>query len=230
MPPTTSRWRPETTTSPASSAELAALVAERLSTVTERLTALGRADVRVVAVTKTFPVAYVDAALACGLAHIGENYASELVAKKSASTSVATWHFLGRLQTNKIALVAQHADVVSTVCRVRELDVLARQPRIPVVDIEVDVTGAPSRNGAALGEVEGLLEAARARGVAVRGLMTVAPPEHDAAARCFADVATVAATLGLAELSMGMSADYELAVAAGSTEVRLGNVLFHRAR
>lgn len=213
------------TTSRASSAELRELVAARLAHVHQRLTALGRDDVRILAVTKSFPVAYVETAVACGVPVVGENYADELATKHTAATVDARWHFLGRLQTNKIALVARHADVLCGVARAREIDVIARQPVVREIDIEVDFTDAPTRTGARASEVESLLGAASRAGVAVRGLMTVAPPGEGAAA-CFAALARLGGALGVRELSMGMSDDFEAAVAAGATEIRLGRALF----
>jgi PLP dependent protein len=213
------------TTSRVSSAELRALVAARLAHVHERLVALGRADVRVLAVTKGFPVDYVEAAVAGGVRAVGENYADELATKHSATTVVARWHYLGRLQTNKIALVARHADVLSGVARAREIEVIARQPGVREIDIEVDFTDTPTRSGARAREVESLLEAASRAGVTVRGLMTVASPD-EGAATCFADLARLGERLGVRELSMGMSEDYEVPVAAGATEILLGRALF----
>jgi PLP dependent protein len=214
------------TTSPAFSAELREVVAQRLAHVHQRIAALGRDGVRILAVTKSFPSEYVDVAGSCGLHAVGENYAAELAQKRARSTVPVRWHFLGRLQTNKIALVARHADLLGAVARAREISMIARQPVVREIDIEVDVTTSPTRSGARANEVEGLMEVATSAGVVVRGLMTVAPVDASAAATCFSDLARLGAQVGLTELSMGMSDDYELALAAGATEIRLGRALF----
>jgi uncharacterized pyridoxal phosphate-containing UPF0001 family protein len=218
------------TTSPASSAdgELDERVAHNLSALLARVEAAGRAprEIRVVAVTKTFPVAYVEAAARCGLAHVGENYARELADKRAATSVALCWHNLGALQTNKIALLSRTADLLAGVSRAVELEVLGRQPRRPPVYLEVDYTGEPQRSGAPESRLESLLEAAGDHGVEVRGLMTVAPPEPVRARAAFAALSRAADRLGLAERSMGMTDDLELALAAGSTEIRVGRALF----
>ncbi|MDE3065655.1 MAG: alanine racemase [Acidobacteriota bacterium] len=183
--------------------------------------------VRVVAVTKTFAPAYVRAAYEAGLRTVGENYAGELAAKREATRDLAlTWHFLGALQTNKIARVCANADVLCAVSRERELERIARAKPGARLYVEVDFTGAPARAGAAPGEVAGLVARGRALGLDVAGIMTVAPPEAHGARRAFAATAALADDLGLAERSMGMSDDLELALAHGSTEVRVGRALF----
>lgn len=190
------------------------------------MVALGRADATVLAVTKTFSLAHVDAAARAGVAAVGENYAREFADKRATGDHGVRWHFLGRLQTNKIALVARHADLVGAVARERELEVLARQSVVRPVDIEVDTTDLPGRPGAPPAAVEGLVAAAARLGVPVRGLMTVAPPDPAGARACFATVAALAADVGLNSLSMGMSDDYEAALELGATEIRLGRALF----
>src|SRR5579863_4771408 len=118
------------TTSPASSAnpELVARVAQNLATLRARIASTGRDPdtVRIVAVTKTFGLDALHAAVANGLTHLGENYVDELETKfaQSRELSVA-WHFLGALQSNKIARVTACADVLATVSRVKELERIA---------------------------------------------------------------------------------------------------------
>ncbi len=182
---------------------------------------------RVVAVTKTFPVEYVRAAYAAGLDVLGENYASELVAKREATRDLPlTWHFLGALQTNKIARVARAADVVCAVSRARELDRLAAARPGARLYVEVDFTGEPGRAGAAPGDVGELVAHGRDLGLDVAGIMTVAPRDPLSARAAFLATASLADRYGLRERSMGMTEDLELALSCGSTEIRVGRALF----
>jgi uncharacterized pyridoxal phosphate-containing UPF0001 family protein len=219
------------TTSPASSAsaELLERIGANLALVRGRIAASGRdpASVRVVAVTKTFGVPEVRAAVALGLTTLGENYVDELCDKRAAVADPATtWHYLGALQTNKIARVVRCADVVSGVARAKEVDRLAALSPGLRVDVQVDFTGAPGRNGAPPEEVAALVARARERGLAVRGLMVVAPPGEGPTRQAFAATVALADDLDLVERSMGMSDDLEWACELGTTEVRLGRALF----
>jgi pyridoxal phosphate enzyme (YggS family) len=185
--------------------------------------------VRVVAVTKTFGPVAVRAALAAGLTDVGENYLDELSATRAATSDLEPaprWHYLGALQSNKVARVVQVADVVSSVSRVKEIDRLVHLGARAEIDIQVDYTGRPERGGAHPDDVSDLVARARDGGLRLRGLMTVAPPEPAGAQRAFGALAELASRLDLRELSMGMSDDLEWAVAAGSTELRVGRALF----
>jgi uncharacterized pyridoxal phosphate-containing UPF0001 family protein len=216
------------TTFPASSAsERLERVGANLERVRARITSSGRdlASVRVVAVTKTFGVEEVHAAWQLGLRHFGENYVDELCTKRDAAPE-GTWHFLGALQTNKIARASACANVLGAVARERELEKLAALKSERALDIQVDFTGRAERNGVAPGEVAKLVSHARELNLNVRGLMVVAPTDPAAARDAFAATVALADELGLAERSMGMTEDLELACSLGSTEVRLGRALF----
>lgn len=218
------------TTSRVSSAsgDIDELVRANLATLDAQLARAGtsRTKLRVVAVTKTMPAAYVDAAARAGLTCVGENYAQELLTKRAQCTVAVRWHFLGTLQSNKIASLARQADLLASVARTKEISVLARQEAPPPIYLEIDFTGDPSRNGASVGEIETLLECARTHNIEVRGLMTVAPPDPTGAEQAFAALALAADTFQLTERSMGMSDDWERAVQHGSTEIRIGRALF----
>ena len=215
-------------------------VAERLAVVRDRIAAAG-ADpdrVRVVAVTKGFGEPAVRAALAVGLREIGENYADELVEKAAALAGdpwkgrdgevvAPTWHFLGAIQRNKLARLSPYVACYEGIDRVEEGEGIARRAPGSAVLVEVDTTGDPNRSGVAPADVPALVAALRRLELEVRGLMTVAPPGGgEPARRTFATVAALADELGLAERSMGMTDDLELAVAAGATCVRIGRALF----
>jgi uncharacterized pyridoxal phosphate-containing UPF0001 family protein len=217
------------TTCPASFAEeLTERVRANLSTLHRRIDAVRdeTQTVRIVAVTKTFGPEFVRAAQAVGLGCVGENYVNELRDKRVAFGDELCWHYLGAVQTNKAKLLAQCADVVSSISRERELVALARQDRTVQVDIEVNFTGRSDRGGCAPGDVEILCARARSLSMQLRGLMTVAPVAPDDARAAFVTLAAMGRDVGVSELSMGMSDDLEWAVAAGSTEVRVGRALF----
>jgi PLP dependent protein len=204
-------------------------VRARLDELRERIAAANRDPdtVRVVGVTKTFGPEVVRAAAAAGITVVGENYVDELETKRATLGEIALrWHFLGALQTNKIARAARAADVLCAVARVVELERLARARPGATLYVEVDFTGLATRHGATPALVADLVARGRDLGLDVAGLMTVAPPDPTGAREAFLATARLADRLALAERSMGMSDDLELALAAGSTEVRVGRGLF----
>jgi uncharacterized pyridoxal phosphate-containing UPF0001 family protein len=187
------------------------------------LAELRAAAVTTVAVTKGLGTDAVRAAVAAGILDVGENYAQELVAK-AAEVPGARWHFLGAVQRRKVRDLAPLVHLWQSVARVEEGAEIARHAPQARVLVQVNVDGAAARNGCAWDEVAPLVEALRAEGLDVRGLMCVATPgrERDQ----FKRLAATAADLGLAELSMGMSADWRIAVEEGATIVRIGTALF----
>ena len=216
------------------------VVAARLVALRARIERAGTdpGSVRIVAVTKGFVVDAVDAARAVGLVDIGENYASELL-DKAAHVTVdvpadggdvvppTCWHYLGAIQRRRVPRLAGVVSCWQTVARVAEGESVAARAPGASVFVEVDTTGMPQRNGAPPSAVPALVHDLRALGLAVRGLMTVAPPgEPEQARPAFRAVASLAGDLGLGELSMGMSDDLEVALTEGSTMVRVGRALF----
>lgn len=208
--------------------ELLTRVASNLAVLRERIaTASANPEtVRVVAVTKTFDVSYVDVAVALGLDTVGENYVDELCQKRAQASTTPRWHFLGALQSNKIARVLDCADVLCSVSRTKEIRRIAQLRPGTAIYVQVDFTASAQRNGAPVDEVAALVSLAREEGLVVRGLMTVAAPEPRAAETAFRATSSLADQLELIERSMGMSDDLELACKAGSTEIRVGRALF----
>jgi len=189
--------------------------------------------VKIVAVTKGFGPEAVAAAAEAGLIDVGENYAQELLAKAgdlSARRGAAVaprWHFIGRLQRNKIGRIAGLVRLWQSVDRPGLATEIARRAPGARVLVQVDVAGIAGRGGCAPEETEGLVTSCRDAGLEVAGLMAVGapgPPEH--ARRGFRLLAAQADGLGLAELSMGMTADMDVAVEEGATMVRVGTALF----
>ncbi|MDA8061440.1 MAG: YggS family pyridoxal phosphate enzyme [Actinomycetota bacterium] len=206
----------------------AAEVADALELVRARISAVGDAGrVRVVAVTKGFGPDAPAAAAAAGLSDLGENYAQELLSKSVSAPEPTRWHFLGAPQRNKIAALAPVVHLWQAVDRLAVVERLAAAAPGARLLVQVNFTGGAGRAGCAPAEAPALVDAARSGGLDVLGLMTVAPAgEPEVARRVFDDLAGLGRSLGVAELSMGMSDDYEAAVAAGSTMVRLGRALF----
>jgi len=196
--------------------------------------------VRVVAVSKLHPPGAVAAACRAGAAILGENYAQELAAKQDAlagdpACAAAAWHFIGRLQRNKVKLVVGRAALIHAVDSIelaREIDRRAAERGLrQAVLLAVGVAGEAQKTGVAPDGAAALLEAARALpALEVRGLMTMPPwpdaPEdsrpHFRALRALRD----ALGAGLAELSMGTTGDLEVAVEEGATLVRVGTAIF----
>ncbi len=203
-------------------------VAARLATVRGRIERAGGdpARVRVVAVTKGFGPEAVEAARAAGLTAVGENYATELESKAPGPPGTE-WHFLGTIQRNKVRALAPLVTMWEGVARHAEAERIARYAPGARVLIQVDASGGmPGRNGCPPAEVEALAGSLSSLPLQLDGLMTVAPPDEAAAVAAFRIVGRLADALGLEERSMGMSADLETAVAAGSTMVRIGRALF----
>ena len=202
-----------------------------LGAVRERIVAAGGHPERitVVAVTKGFGVEAVEAAREAGATHVGENYAQELLAKAEAMAPgpAPLWHFIGGLQTNKVRRVAHLVDLWESVDRPSlGAEVAKRAPGARVL-AQVNISGEATKSGCQPENTATLVSELRDLGLDVRGLMGVAAPGDDGRARAqFGRLAEQAAALELADLSMGMSADLEAAVAEGATIVRVGTALF----
>jgi PLP dependent protein len=181
----------------------------------------------------------VRAALAAGLEDFGENFLQEALGKMDAlGPSAARWHFIGALQSNKTAAVAERFDWVHSVDRAKLAERLSRQrpAGLPPLNVcvQVHVGDEASKSGAAPAEAGELARrVASLPGLRLRGLMAVPPPETDPArqrAWCRQLAALYAALraegLPLDTLSMGMSDDLEAAIAEGSNLVRIGTAIF----
>jgi hypothetical protein len=207
-------------------------VAERLAGFRRRIAAVSRdpAEVTVVAVTKGFGADAVRAALGAGLVDIGENYADELVAKAAETTEAVPaprWHFLGAVQRNKVARLAPVVSCWQGVSRREEGQAIAKRQPGAVVLVQVDIAGIPGRGGCPPEEVPDLVASLGQEDLEVAGLMAVGPPGPPEEAReGFHRVANLADQLDLRIRSMGMTDDLEVAVAEGSTMVRIGRGLF----
>lgn len=179
--------------------------------------------IRVVAVTKTFGADAVRAAVAAGVTDCGESRAQELLAK-APEVDGARWHFVGRLQTNKVRQLAGLVSLWQSVDRADLVDELARRDPGAQVLLQVNVSAEPQKGGCEVADTEALLQRAREAGLGVRGLMCV--PDAADPRSGFRRLRSLADDLGLEERSMGMTGDLEIAVEEGATMVRVGSALF----
>jgi pyridoxal phosphate enzyme (YggS family) len=213
-------------------------IAENLRRVQDRIAnaaiAAGRqpGDITLVAVSKTKPAEAVAAALAAGQTVFGENRVQEAAAKfpPVRAKYPLSLHIIGGLQTNKARDAVRIADVIESLDRPKLADAIAaaiaREGRTPRLLIEVNTGSEPQKSGIARDDADGFIDECKARfGSALAGLMCVPPHDEDPRPH-FTWLADRAARHGLATVSMGMSADFEIAIACGATWVRVGSAIF----
>ena len=193
-----------------------------------------RHEIALVAVTKTFPAEAITGAYALGLRDFGENYVREVEAKALPDPLPgARFHLIGHLQANKSNRAAELFDVVQTVDSERLARLLNDAPRRRAqpleVLIEVKLSEESAKSGAEPEQVPALAAALAAfPNLRLTGLMTMPPWSEDpeTSRPFFRRLSTLAASLGLPQLSMGMSQDFEVAIEEGATLVRVGTALF----
>ncbi len=199
-------------------------------------------SVKLLAVSKTFPADQVAAVAALGQRDFGENYVQEGVDKIAALKSVAglVWHCIGPLQSNKTRLVAEHFDWVHSVDRLKIAQRLSEQrpAHLPPLQLclQVNIDGGPTKAGVTPSDALALAQAVAALPrLVLRGVMTIPDAVegfdaqlavHTQAKRLFDELQTALGLPHFDTLSMGMSADLEAAVQAGSTLVRVGTAVF----
>ncbi|MBI4808560.1 MAG: YggS family pyridoxal phosphate-dependent enzyme [Nitrosomonadales bacterium] len=199
----------------------------------------GVADVRLLAVSKTFPAAAVREAYQAGQTAFGENYLQEALEKIEALRELPLeWHFIGPIQSNKTRPIAEHFAWVHSVDRLKVAERLSAQrpPHLPPLNVclQVNVSGEDSKSGVAPEEVVRLAEeVARLPRLKLRGLMSIPAPAADEMAQRlpFARMRAIFGKLNalgmeLDTLSMGMSHDYPAAIKEGATIVRIGTAIF----
>ena len=227
------------------------MIEKNLQTVRQRIAraclAAGRdpREVALLAVSKTFDAQAVHAACRAGQIAFGENYIQEAVQKitqmrelMASEADGLQWHCIGPIQSNKTRLVAEHFDWVHTVDRLKTAQRLSEQRPAALeplqVCIQVNVDGGVTKAGVSPPDALALARAVAALpGLRLRGLMSIPEPEPDFEAACAVFVrvkalfdALNAQGMALDTLSMGMSADLEAAIHAGSTLVRVGTAIF----
>ncbi len=205
-----------------------------LSRIAGAEAAAGRAagSVQLIAVSKVQPPERVQAVLAEGHRLFGENYVQEAAAKwpawRDAFPGVAV-HMIGPLQTNKVKQAVGLFEAIHTLDRPSLAEKLANLAQArgasPVLFVQVNTGAEPQKAGVLPEALDAFIAQARAMDLPVQGLMCI-PPEGEDPAPHFATLAQMAARNGLAGLSMGMSSDFEAAIAAGATHVRVGSAIF----
>lgn len=200
------------------------------------------ASVTLVAVAKRHPAAAVAELAEAGQRDFAENYVDEAIAKRAtlAEAGLAPdgiWHYIGRIQSNKTRAIAAHFDWVHSIDRAKVAERLGAQRPDGMAPleccIEVNVSGEQSKGGVAPSEVAELAAVVRGQPrLRLRGLMALPAPQTDPARQRAAfeqvreTLTSLSATDALDVLSMGTSADYPAAIAAGATHVRIGTALF----
>lgn len=213
-------------------------IAANLAEIKARIDAAARAagrsadSVRLIAVSKTHDAAAIEEAIAAGQHVFGENRVQEAQAKFVALKAThphIELHLIGQLQSNKAREAVALADAIHGLDRSSLARALAaeieRQGRAPQLFIQVNTGEEPQKGGVMPDVVDAFVAECRDLGLKVTGLMCI-PPENEEPALHFALLAGLARRLGLPELSMGMSGDYEVAVKLGATFVRVGSAIF----
>jgi PLP dependent protein len=214
-------------------------ISDRLASVRSRIAAAAAADKRdaacvtLIAVSKTFGPDRIAPALEAGHRVFGENRVQEAKAKWAALKDRypdTRLHLIGPLQSNKAKEAVSLFDAIHTIDRARIAEAIAeemvKRGRRPQLFIEVNTGEEPQKAGVLPKETAGLLRLCREElKLDIAGLMCI-PPMDEAPAIHFAFLAKLAGELGLANLSMGMSADFEMAVQFGATHVRVGSEIF----
>jgi PLP dependent protein len=209
----------------------------RVHEVQERIAVAARAagreesEITTIVVTKFHPAELVRELYALGIRHVGENRHQEAVAKHAELAELdLTWHFIGQLQSNKARAVAEYAQVIHSVDRPSLVEALARQDREVDVFLEINLTDVPGRGGVLPAELEALCEAVLQVPVLnLRGVMAVAPVDEEPSEAFERVLGYAERVRSLApearELSIGMSGDFEAAIALGATHLRIGTAI-----
>ena len=218
-------------------------IKENLENINARIKAAAEAagrdagEIKLIAVTKTYPVDMMNEAIACGVTDVGENKAQE-VRDKFEHVSPVRWHLIGHLQTNKVKYVIDRCAMIHSVDSVKLMDEIERLAAAHDTDmdilIQVNISGEESKSGIEPGELDKLLDhAAELTHTHVKGLMTIAPLDEDAEPhfknmkKLFDQTAEKEyKNVSMDELSMGMSGDFEAAIRCGATMVRIGSAIF----
>lgn len=212
--------------------ERASTIKSQLETVQARIDAAttGSQVVRLLPVSKGHDDLAVRAVASLGVGALGESYAQELKSKAELLAAEGVdmqWHFIGQLQTNKVRLVGHAVHTWQSVDRVKVAREIAKRAPGARAYAQVNLSADPGKAGCGFDQLDDLVAEMRDLGLSVDGLMGVGTADDDVeTARGFERLRSATDRLNLAECSMGMTADLELAIAAGSTMVRVGTDVF----
>ena len=179
-------------------------------------------------VTKGFGVEEVKAMLEVGLTQVGESYAQEIIQKAQIiNDNRIAWHMIGRVQSNKVRKLSETISLWHSVDRKDLIAEIYKRKNESKILIQVDLSNRSQQGGCSLEEVPELIEFASSKGLKVDGLMTIGVDKDvEATKRAFSRLAKLAESMGLREISMGMSDDYEIAIDHGATILRVGRGIF----
>lgn len=210
-----------------------------LSDVRERVDSAARRagrdpeEITLVAVTKYASDRQVRAAYEAGARDLGESRAGDLERRAELLPPDVRWHFVGRLQSNKARKVRPVVHLLHSLDRMSLVEAWVKGPaEPPAALVQVDLADEPQKGGVAVDDVDALVESALEMGIEVRGLMTI-PPLGDEARQWFAELRRLRDRLverhpSATALSMGMSANFEVAISEGATLLRVGRAIFAR--
>jgi PLP dependent protein len=207
-------------------------VAERVTRIRVEIAQRCQQQVSLVAVTKSFGIDAIHAAVHAGCDAIGENYAQELLDKVTLQLPSVDVHFIGGIQSNKVKALAPYVALWQSVDKESVVKELAKRAPGAQILLQVNTTGEGTKGGVVPTELGVLLRQASDLGLGVRGLMTIGPTHgsDEEKRQAFVLLRSLADEYGLAECSMGMSDDYGIAVECGSTMVRIGSLIFGERR
>jgi len=179
-------------------------------------------------VTKGFGAREVQAMLEVGLTKIGESYAQEILEKtKMITDNRIAWHMIGRVQRNKVRKLSETVDLWHSVDRKDLIAEISKHKKNSKILIQVDMNDRSEQGGCAPENVPDLIEFASDKGINVEGLMTIGVDRDiNATKNVFAELAKLSEKMGLKEISMGMSDDFEIAIDYGATILRVGRNIF----
>ena len=220
-------------------------IESRLNDVKSRISAAAKEsgrepeDIKLIAVTKTYPIEAMNEAIRLGVTDIGENKPQE-IRDKFDNVSPVNWHLIGHLQTNKVKYIIDRCTLIHSVDSIKLMAEIDRQAQNHNRDIDiliqVNISGEESKSGIAPDELPSLLEYAKnLTNTHVKGLMTIAPKcDIDEVSRHFSNMKELFdqtakqsyRNVTMTELSMGMSSDFEAAIKHGATMVRIGSLIF----
>ena len=215
---------------------------ENYFAVRRKLDEMGRSDVLLLPVSKTVEAPAIRELYDAGVRDFGENRIEVLNPKAEALPKDIRWHFIGRLQSNKVRKILKVAQFIHSVDSVELVERISRiageEGVCPKIFLEISVSGEEQKGGFPVAKAAELASvAAKAPNFTLAGLMTMAPLDADEETcrkvfdglRACRDELEKALSVTLPELSMGMSSDWPAAVACGSTLIRVGSAIFHRA-
>lgn len=223
------------------------MVTENLKTVESNIvracerSGRNRADVTLIAVSKTKPVEQMEEAMAAGMRTFGENKVQEIIKKQPYFSDDVDWHMIGHLQRNKVRQIAGKVAMIHSVDSLRLAEQIQKEyeaiGKVAKILIEVNIAREETKFGLMPEETEAVIrEAAKMGNIEVRGLMTIAPyvedPQENRVHFCnlrklLVDINSKNIdNVNMTELSMGMTGDYEIAIEEGATFVRVGTGIF----